>query len=84
MEKRVTTLEVLMSQTAKSIDRLDRSIVDLRGDLNHSIKDLRLEHNQSIGGLRRDMDRKFLWLIGIQLAGLAAIMGAIARLAQVL
>ena len=57
MEKRVTTLEVLMNQTAKSIDRLDRSIIDLRGDLNHSIKDLRLEHNQSIGGLRRDMDR---------------------------
>ena len=84
MEKRVTTLEVLMSQTAKSIDRLDRSIVDLRGDLNHSIKDLRLELNQSIGGLRRDMDRKFLWLIGIQLAGLAAMMGAIARLAQLL
>lgn len=84
MEKRVTTLEVLMSQTAKSIDRLDRSIVDLRGDLNHSIKDLRLEHNQSIGGLRRDMDRKFLWLIGIQLAGLAAMMGAIVRLAQVI
>lgn len=84
MEKRVTTLEALMSQTAKSIDRLDRSIVDLRGDLNHSIKDLRLEHHQSIGGLRRDMDRKFLWLIGVQLAGLAAMMGAIARLAQVL
>ena len=84
MEKRVTTLEVLMSQTAKSIDRLDRSIVDMRGDLNHSIKDLRLEHNQSIGGLRRDIDRKFLWLIGIQLAGLAAMMGAIARLAQVI
>lgn len=83
MEKRVTTLEVLMSQTAKSIDRLHRSIVDLRGDLNHSIKDLRLEHHQSIGGLRRDMDRKFLWLIGVQLAGLAAMMGAMARLANV-
>ena len=83
MEKRVTTLEVLMSQTAKSIDRLDRSIVDLRSDLNHSIKDLRLEHHQSIGGLRRDMDRKFLWLIGVQLAGLAAMMGAMGRLANV-
>ena len=84
MEKRVTTLEVLMNQTAKSIDRLDRSIIDLRGDLNLSIKDLRLEHNQSIGGLRRDMGRKFLWLIGIQLAGLVAMIGAIARLIQAL
>ena len=60
MEKRVTTLEVLMNQTAKSIDRLDRSIIDLRGDLNHSIKD------------------------GIQLAGLVAMIGALARLTQAL
>ena len=34
MEKRVTTLEVRMDQTAQSIDRLDRSITDLRVDMD--------------------------------------------------
>ena len=40
MEKRVTTLEVLTEQNQKSIDRLDRSIADLRLDVNYpALKD---------------------------------------------
>ena len=61
MEKRITTLEVLVDQNTKSIDRLDRSVAELRSDV----------------------DRKFMWMIGIQLTGLAAMMAAIARLAKV-
>ncbi len=61
MEKRITTLEVLVDQNTKSIDRLDRSVAELRSDV----------------------DRKFMWMIGIQLTGLAAMMSAIARLAKV-
>jgi hypothetical protein len=61
MEKRITTLEVLVDQNTKSIDRLDRSVAELR----------------------TDVDRKFMWMIGIQLTGLAAMMAAIARLAKV-
>jgi hypothetical protein len=61
MEKRITTLEVLVDQNTKSIDRLDRSVAELR----------------------TDVDRKFMWMIGIQLMGLAAMMTAIARLAKV-
>ncbi|MBZ1350036.1 hypothetical protein KZZ10_05215 [Alcaligenaceae bacterium LF4-65] len=61
MEKRITTLEVLVDQNTKSIDRLDRSVAELR----------------------TDVDRKFMWMIGIQLTGLAAMMTAIARLAKV-
>ena len=61
MEKRITTLEVLVDQNTKSIDRLDRSVAELRSDV----------------------DRKFMWMIGIQLTGLAAMMTAIARLAKV-
>ena len=34
MEKRLTILEVLADQNQKSIDRLDRSIADLRSDMN--------------------------------------------------
>ena len=61
MEKRTTTLEVLVDQNTKSIDRLDRSVAELR----------------------TDVDRKFMWMIGIQLTGLAAMMAAIAWLAKV-
>ena len=61
MEKRITTLEVLVDQNTKSIDRLDRSVAELR----------------------TDVDRKFMWIIGIQLTGLAAMMTAMARLAKV-
>ncbi len=61
MEKRITTLEVLVDQNTKSVDRLDRSVADLRADV----------------------DRKFMWMIGIQLSGLVAVMAAIARLAKV-
>jgi len=61
MEKRITTLEVLVDQNTKSIDRLDRSVAELGSDV----------------------DRKFMWMIGIQLTGLAAMMAAIARLAKV-
>ena len=61
MEKRITTIEVLVDQNTKSIDRLDRSVAELR----------------------TDVDRKFMWMIGIQLMGLAAMMTAIARLAKV-
>ena len=61
MEKRITTLEVLVDQNTKSIDRLDRSVAELRSDV----------------------DRKFMWMIGIQLTGRAAMMAAIARLAKV-
>ena len=61
MEKRITTLEVLVDQNTKSIDRLDRSVAELRSDV----------------------DRTFMWMIGIQLTGLAAMMAAIARLAKV-
>ena len=61
MEKRITTIEVLVDQNTKSIDRLDRSVAELRSDV----------------------DRKFMWMIGIQLTGLAAMMAAIARLAKV-
>jgi len=34
MEKRVTTLEVLVNEKLKSIDRMDQSISDLRKDFD--------------------------------------------------
>jgi hypothetical protein len=65
MEKRVTTLEVLTEQNQKSIDRLDRSIADLRSDMNCRFT---------------EVDRKFTWLIGMQFTTFIAIIGIFAKL----
>lgn len=69
MEKRITTLEVIAEQTTKSIDRLDRSISELRTEMHH---------------LRSDVDRKFTWLIGTQIGTLLAMLGLMAKMASVI
>lgn len=53
MEKRVTTLEVVAEQLGNAIERLERSVSDLRADV----------------------DRKFMWLIGIQIGTLLTVIG---------
>ena len=68
MEKRVTTLEVLTEQNQKSIDRLDRSIADLRSDMNCRFT---------------EVDRKFTWLIGMQFTTFIAIIGIFAKLLNI-
>jgi hypothetical protein len=65
MEKRITILEVLTEQNQKSIDRLDRSIADLRSDMNCRFT---------------EVDRKFTWLIGLQFTPFIAIIGIFAKL----
>ncbi len=68
MEKRVTTLEVLTEQNQKSIDRLDRSIADLRSDMNCRFT---------------EVDRKFSWLIGMQFTTFIVIIGIFAKLVNI-
>ena len=68
MEKRVTTLEVLTEQNQKSIDRLDRSIADLRSDMNCRFT---------------EVDRKFTWLIGMQFTTFIVIIGIFAKLVNI-
>jgi hypothetical protein len=65
MEKRLTILEVLTEQNQKSIDRLDRSIADLRSDMNCRFT---------------EVDRKFTWMIGMQFTTFMAIVGIFAKL----
>ena len=78
MEKRITVLEVLAQQHTKSIDRLDRSIADLRGDMDRRFSEVsRVQHE-----FRADVDRKFVWVIGMQFTSLIAVLGAIAKLAN--
>ena len=55
MEKRITVLEVLAQQHTKSIDRLDRSIADLRADMDRRFSEVgRVQHE-----FRADVDRRF-------------------------
>ncbi len=68
MEKRITTLEVLTEQNQKSIDRLDRSIADLRSDMNCRFT---------------EVDRKFTWLIGMQFTTFIAIVGIFAKIVNI-
>ena len=93
MEKRVTTLEVRMDQTAQSIDRLDRSITDLRVDMDkkfiHAEEkiDKRFIHfeekmDKKFARIEDIIDRKFSWSIGIQITTLLAMMAFMGKVAQ--
>ena len=53
MEKRVTTLEAFAEQLGKAIECLERSVSDLRANV----------------------DRKFMWMLGIQIATLLTVIG---------
>ena len=79
MEKRITTLEVIADQTSKSIDRLDRSIADLRSDVDRKFSEV----NNGIAELRKDFDRKFFWCIGSQFTALIAIIGLLTKIANI-
>ena len=75
MEKRLTILEVLADQNQKSIDRLDRSIADLRSDMNCRFTEVDRKVT--------DVDRKFTWLIGMQSTTFIAIIGIFAKLLNI-
>ena len=68
---------------------MHHSIAGLRHELNSSISGLRAEMQSAmslihsdLGSLRRDVDRKFIWMMGTQIAALIAIMSAMAKLAH--
>lgn len=82
MEKRVTTLEVLSAQQTKSIDRLEQSIVHLRTEVNGSLATLSTELRGEIRHLSDRVDRKFFWVVGVQIGTLITMLGAMAKLAQ--
>jgi hypothetical protein len=75
MEKRLTILEVLADQNQKSIDRLDRSIADLRSDMHCRFTEVDRKFT--------DVDRKFTWLIGMQSTTFIAIIGIFAKLLNI-
>ena len=83
MEKRVTTLEVRMDQTAQSIDRLDRSITDLRVDMDKKFIHAEEKIDRKFARIEDIIDRKFSWSIGIQITTLLAMMAFMGKMTPV-
>jgi uncharacterized coiled-coil protein SlyX len=83
MEKRVTTLEVRMDETAKSIDRLDRSITDLRLDMDKKFIHFEEKMDKRFIRIEEIIDRKFCWAISIQLTSMLAMMAMMGKIAQI-
>jgi uncharacterized coiled-coil protein SlyX len=82
MEKRITTLEVRMNQTASSIDRLDRSITELRSDMDKKFVHFEEKMDKQFARIEERIDRKFCWNIGIQITSLLATMAFIAQMTR--
>jgi chromosome segregation ATPase len=60
LEERVARIEGVLGQMDKRLNHLESEIRDLRAYVESEIKSLRGE----IGGLRRDLNNRFLWILG--------------------
>ena len=83
------SMDHLERSVADLRSEMHRSVSDLRNEVNSSISGLRTEMHSAmslihrdLGSLRRDVDRKFIWMMGTQIAALIAIMSAMAKLAH--
>lgn len=90
LERSVADLRSEMHHSISDLrSEMHHSISGLRNELNSSISGLRTEMHtamslihRDLGSLRRDVDRKFIWMMGTQIAALIAIMSAMAKLAH--
>jgi SMC interacting uncharacterized protein involved in chromosome segregation len=53
LEERVARIEGILERMDKRLNHLESEIKSLRGE---------------IGGLRRDLNNRFLWILGVQIA----------------
>jgi len=63
LEERVARIEGILERMDKRLNHLESEIRDLRVYVESEIKNLRGE----IGGLRRDLNDRFLWMLGVQI-----------------
>jgi len=83
------SMDHLERSVADLRSEMHRSVSDLRNEVNSSISGLRTEMHSAmslihrdLGSLRRDVDRKFIWMMGTQIAALIAIISAMAKFAH--
>ena len=93
MHARVTTLETRTNYIEKTLDRLDRSICDLRNDMDNRFAqvdakfvqledkiDKRFIHFEEKMDKRFEkIDRKFYWIIGIQFTSVFTMIAYFAK-----
>lgn len=90
LERSVADLRSDMHHSVSDLrSEMHHSFSGLRNELNSSISGLRTDMlsamsliHSDLGSLRRDVDRKFIWMMGTQIAALIAIMSAMAKLAH--
>ncbi|MFM7008141.1 MAG: hypothetical protein ACKO0Z_02210 [Betaproteobacteria bacterium] len=86
MEKRVYTLELLVEQNSKLIERLDKSMAQL----SQAVSDLRVDMIQGQAALRQDIsdvrielrseiERKTFWLMTAHYGALLALLGFLGK-----
>jgi peptidoglycan hydrolase CwlO-like protein len=73
LEERVAKIEGILEQMDKRLNHLESEIRDLRVYVESEIKSLRGE----IGDLRRDLNNRFLWMLGVQITMWVTIILAI-------
>ena len=62
LEERVARIEGILEQMDKRLNHLESEIRDLRVYVESEIKNLRGE----ISDLRRDLNNRFLWILGVR------------------
>ena len=90
LERSVSDLRSELHRSVSDLrNEMQHSLSGLRTEVNNSISGLRTEMHSAmssihsdLGSLRRDVDRKFIWMMGTQIAALIAIMSAMAKLAH--
>jgi hypothetical protein len=93
IETRIAALEATVDSIGKALDDLRRRMDDGFRDvcrksdehyreLRAEIRDVRNEAKLDNRELRKDVDAKFRWLAGIQIATLIAVSGVLARVAN--
>jgi len=73
LEERVARIEGILEQMDKRLNHLESEIRDLRAYVESEFKSLRGE----IGDLRRDLNNRFLWILGVQITMWVTIILAI-------
>ena len=72
-EERVAKIEGILEQMDKRLNHLESEIRDLRVYVESEIRSLRGE----IGDLGRDLNNRFLWMLGVQITMWVTIILAI-------
>ncbi len=85
VEERLAFVEGRQQDHFTAVDDLRTTVRDFRADtarqftdVRAEIRDLRTELRGEIAALRTEISRQFTWLVGIQMATLVAMVGALA------